>query len=769
MNMFIRQYTFFFFDNKMAEQVPTPSTALDKLQQQLTCPVCLSQFDSPKTLPCLHSFCLKCIQQLPVDLEKGKHVISCPTCRKTAQVPDKGPADLPTAFVINSFIEIEEQLKKVSVEGKQISCDNCSEGDATSYCKQCAIGFCESCLGYHNKLKAHTNHQIMDMKDVVITASQLLPVKEEAIMNCTNHNEPLKVFCETCQELICQSCTIRRHKDHNYDVVSDTFPKHQQDIEKVLDVVLVVNKMLALQDALTAITRREEDVTKQRDDRIKEIRLQVQGIVELVTQTGKQLEGEVNSIAKGKLQLLGQQKEEAELALVQLKSCKEFVEKGLEVGSQQQILSEKKSMIEGMEVVSTQINPDVFQPVEEANITFTVNKKLIESCKNIGEVDSFSFADYCVKISCPTFSMGGRKVTATLSLHTKLGSPYKIPPSLPLTCHLISGDTSQAIVCDIKETEVGKYSVSFTPSARGKHQLKIQVGGIDIDGSPFSLHVVPSPEMRGKPVNTISGFNRLWGITVDKKEQLIVAERGNHCITVYDKEGKKVRSFGSKGTKEGQFTNPRGVAVTNDGHILVTDEHRLQKLTPEGHCIMSVGSSKTGSGPLQFNTPIGIAVHPTTGQIYVADSNNHRIQVINDDFTYSHSIGSKGTAPGQLNYPWDVALDGVGNVYVCNTCNHCIDVFTSDGKYLRRFGSRGSGDGQLVYPSSITIDTHNMVYVAEYHNHRISVFTTDGVFIRHIGHQGSGEGEFNTPHGITVDMLGNLYVSDSDNNRVIIL
>ena len=236
----------------MAKQVPTPSTALDKLQEQLTCPICLNQFDSPKTLPCLHSFCLKCIQQLPADLEKGKHVISCPSCRKTVQVPDKGPADLPTAFVINSFIEIQEQLKKVVVKDKQISCDNCSEGNATSYCKQCAIGFCEKCLAMHNGLKPNAAHQIMDMKDFIITASQLLPVKEEAIMNCTDHNKPLEIFCETCQELICQSCTIRRHKDHNYDVVSDTFPKHRQDIEKVVEVV--VKKMVALQDALTAIT-----------------------------------------------------------------------------------------------------------------------------------------------------------------------------------------------------------------------------------------------------------------------------------------------------------------------------------------------------------------------------------------------------------------------------------------------------------------------------------------------------------------------------------
>ena len=137
---------------------------------------------------------------------------------------------------------------------------------------------------------------------------------------------------------------------------------------------------------------------------------------------------------------------------------------------------------------------------------------------------------------------------------------------------------------------------------------------------------------------------------------------------------------------EGQFSYPHGVAVTNDAHILVTDDHRLQKLTPEGHCVMSVGSSERGSEPLQFNIPMGISVHPTTGQIFVADYGNHRIQVINGDFTYSHSIGRYGKAPGQLNRPRDVALDGVGNVnYVANGGNHCIDVFTSEGKYLRRF------------------------------------------------------------------------------------
>ena len=157
---------------------------------------------------------------------------------------------------------------------------------------------------------------------------------------------------------------------------------------------------------------------------------------------------------------------------------------------------------------------------------------------------------------------------------------------------------------------------------------------------------------------------------------------------------------------------------------------KLYKLTLQGEYIASVGGR--GSGPLEFDDAYGIAIHPKTEQIYLADSCNHRIQVINNDFTYSHNIGSKGMEPGQLQYPMDVALDSDGNVYVCNSGNISIDVLTSDGTFIRRFGSKGSGDGELGEIWSIAVDRHNLVYVADEGNHRISIFTADGQFINSI-------------------------------------
>ena len=287
---------------------------------------------------------------------------------------------------------------------------------------------------------------------------------------------------------------------------------------------------------------------------------------------------------------------------------------------------------------------------------------------------------------------------------------------------------------------------------------------MNIPGSPFTL----SPEMRGKPVNIISGLNSPCGVVITKNEEIIVAEIVAHCITILNKEGKKVKSFGTRGTKEGQFTNPHGVAISHDGHILVTDYHRLQKLTFEGDCIKSVGSGKTGNGPLQFNTPIGITVHPTTGKIFIADTYNHRIQVLNKYLVYSHSFGKYGSSPEQFNHPSDVTFDNEGYLYVADFNNHCIKKFTSTGQYISTFSSEGSNPGQIIQPTSIIID-NNLLYVSEYGNHRISIFDTNGCFMHCFGKRGSGEGEFNRPHGITVDSLDNLYVSDWGNNRLVVL
>ena len=585
-------------------------------------------------------------------------------------------------------------------------------------------------------------------------------------MKCNDHNEPIKVYCETCQELICRDCTIsERHQNHKYKLVTESYPKHHQEIET--DLTKVKTKVANINTAVTNLITRERELTKQGEDVKKQINTQSQLIINLVQQSERQLVQQVDTAVQQKIQLLTKQREEAETVLKQLKGCEEFVEQSLKVGSQQQILREKQNMVQVMTTVNQDVNPVVFQPIEEANITFTSNQTLVDKYEGIGEFKSKTFGkSVLVKNACYV----GKKSTITLKLQTQDGSPFSVPLSL-ISCELSSADDSQLISCDINETQSGNYDISFTPRNRGKHQLTIRLGGVNIPGSPFTLRITTSPEMRGKPVNTISGLNKPYGVVITKNENIVAAEWSANCITILNKEGKKVKSFGTrgtKGTKEGQFTYPHGVAISQDGHILVTDNHRLQKLTFEGDCVKSVGSSETGNGPLQFDIPLGITVHPTTGQIFIADTGNHRIQVLNKDLTYSHSFGKQGSSPEQFNYPCDVTFDNEGYLYVADTNNHCIKKFTSTGQYISTFSSCGSNPGQITNPSSIIID-NNLLYVSEYGNNRISIFDTNGCFIHCFGKRGSGEGEFDNLCGITVDSLGNLYVSDAGNNRLVVL
>ena len=180
-----------------------------------------------------------------------------------------------------------------------------------------------------------------------------------------------------------------------------------------------------------------------------------------------------------------------------------------------------------------------------------------------------------------------------------------------------------------------------------------------------------------------------------------------------------------------------------------------QKFTSNGNFIRTVG--KYGKNPLEFESSMGVAIHPHNKKVYIADNRNHRIQILNPDLTFSSSFGSYGRDNGQFGYPLDVAFDSTGNVYVADSANSQIQVFTATAKFLRKFRK---GNGELNWPASISIDGDNVVYVTEGYKHCVSVFTCEGKFLKSFGTKGSGPGQFNYPRVIAVDKNGVVYVSD---------
>jgi len=213
------------------------------------------------------------------------------------------------------------------------------------------------------------------------------------------------------------------------------------------------------------------------------------------------------------------------------------------------------------------------------------------------------------------------------------------------------------------------------------------------------------------------------------------------------------------------FTRPNGIAVDSNGNVYVadTENQRIQKFTPNGQFVTKWGSSGSENG--QFGFPSGIAVD-SSGNVYVADTNNHRIQKFTSNGQFTAKWGSYGSGDGQFGSPSGIAVDNSGNVYIADTNNHRIQKFTSNGQFTAKWGSSGSGNGQFNRPSGIALDNSGNVYVADTWNQRIQKFTSNGQFTAKWGSSGSGDGQFGFPSGIALDNNGNIYVADTLNYRI---
>jgi sugar lactone lactonase YvrE len=237
-----------------------------------------------------------------------------------------------------------------------------------------------------------------------------------------------------------------------------------------------------------------------------------------------------------------------------------------------------------------------------------------------------------------------------------------------------------------------------------------------------------------------------------------------------------VKTWGSLGHGDGQFEWPWGVTVDSSGNVYVADAHnnRVQKFDSNGIFLAKWGSFGQGDGQFDGsgnNGPYGV-VSDANGNIYMTDCGprstlgNNRIQKFTSDGTFVTKWGSYGSGDGQFASPIGIGMDSLGYVYVADWYNFRIQKFTPDGIFITKWGTEGSGDGQFEYPQSVAGDAAGNIFVADTYNHRIQKFDSNGNFLMKWGSYGNGDGQFYLPAGVVVDSSGNVYISDSWNQRV---
>ena len=590
------------------------------------------------------------------------------------------------------------------------------------------------------------------------------PVEEEKLYCFGHSEEELKLYCETCGELVCLQCIIKggKHQDHDYALLKVAFERYKKEISSSLKPM--EKQVEIIEKALVGLNTRYGEISDQRAAIEDNIRVTFRRLQEVLIVRQTELIDQLHQMTQAKLKGLASQSGQIETTLAKLNSCLHFMWQSLTTGNESDVLMKKTNTVKQVKELIIPFQQDMLKPNTEADIIFSL-ADMTAMCQEYGQVTSQGSLD---PLNCQVIGKGVEAAevmelsTVILQAVSYGGKSYE-KPIMSLESGLESETTCTRANCNVERRSQSQYEISYQPTIKGRHQLHIKVEGQHVRGSPFSVAVTLPIEKLGTPILTISDMEEPWGVAINQRGEVLVSDRKRHCVSVFSPSGVKLRSFGTRGSGRGQFRESRGIAVDGEGNILVADihNHRIQKFTAEGHFLAVVGTK--GSGPQQFSSPICIAI--SNSKVYVTDYNNHRIQVLHSDLSFSSTFGKQGSDKGQFNYPQRIACDSTGNVYVADTENHRIQVFTAEGKFLRMFGRRGKGKRELDAPISIAVHD-GLLYVGEGWNCRVSVFTLEGRFLTSFGSEGAEPGQFRWPCGLAVDGNGVVYVCDSDNKNV---
>lgn len=256
-------------------------------------------------------------------------------------------------------------------------------------------------------------------------------------------------------------------------------------------------------------------------------------------------------------------------------------------------------------------------------------------------------------------------------------------------------------------------------------------------------------------------FGETSGVAVDKADNVWVFNRGAHPVMQFDKNGKLLQSW-----PEMPVTSSHGIRVDPEGNVWTIDvaAHRVLKFTPQGRLLMAIGAVGGAAGKQDskdaFNRPTSIAFAPN-GDFLISDGYvNARVVKFNKSGDFLLQWGSKGTGDGEFDLVHDVVLDSEGLVYVADRNNQRVQIFDQNGKFLRKWTGIGAAWG-LAY-----VARENVMLMCDGVNDRIVKLSLDGQIQGVLGSHGKTWGKLDFPHHMAVDSTGAIYVAEIKNWRV---
>ena len=739
-------------------------TLLHNLNEEVSCSVCMSTFTDPKILPCFHTFCLHCLNE--IQRTSGKHgEITCPECRRKFQVPGSGyPKDLPANFRMNSLLDVMA-IQKCSISG--VKCGNCEKTSAQSfYCFQCCAFWCEDCIAAHNLIKANKAHRVLAIRDFQDEDIENVLKRTVYCQKKHHENEELKFFCKECEVPICNTCVVTFHEGHDKVLLQDAANERKLNLESAIESQK--EKVLQMRNLISGLRNEYIKIQGQVTHIRESSQSFVDNLIKVVEEKKMEILKKVEDKANETFERLVVQQSQLENEIQRIETSIEKTEVFLRRSTNAEIVQ--------FNAVSEEAVDDEEEVEDEledlGNFVFNANKKLMDKASSDG-VGSF-FLSKTKSNNSGAVGKGITDVTVGLEAQFVLTTRnaeneqcYEQFNSVNMEMRNDEGHDCATGV-QVQDNKDGSYNISYFAKEAGTCLTSVMVNGEHVGGSPFTVQVKPrlyKPVLSfGRKGSSWSSgkFDGPWGMAVNERNEIAVTDYENNRVQIFSCDGKFIRSFGKKGVKKGEFKYPTGVAYLNNGNIVVADKFndRLQIFTERGNYLAQIGGEEYCDHDL--NDPLGLSVD-SDGNIIVADSFNRLIKIFTPSGQFLRKFGGD-----LLHKPYHCIQKGEYFI-VSDNGDDCINVFNTDGDFLYKFGDGGDGDGEFDEPCCLSFDKAGHLMVCDSDNDRVQVFELSGEFITEFGEYGSEMGAFSTTRSIAVLTDGRIVVTDFDNNRIHII
>ena len=732
-------------------------TLLDNLHEEVSCSVCMCKYTDPKQLPCLHSFCLHCLNG--IQRTSGRRdKIACPECRQEFNVPDNGNlAALPTNFRINSLLDVLA-IKECNTTG--VKCGNCDKRSKEShYCFQCCAFWCGECITFHNGMKANKDHYALALEDFQDHDFENI-LKRPTFCAIPGHEKKeIEFFCNICEVAICNACALTNHDGHGKILLEQAANERKLRVKSAIE-----SQRKSAQTKRSKITKLDESLSEVQEQAAR-VKRNVQefadSIITTIEAKKQEIFDDVERRTKASLQEIGKQKEEFEEQARRHESEIENTETLLKRSTSAQLMQPNELMDKLLKEENYQDDSDrdddFFQEFD-----FVENHKLFDlvSVEQIGSLKERQTRAQQSRADGKGISEAIVGLEAQLVVTTrnkKCQQCYDNNDCVTLEVRNREGDNCAAEV-QVQDNKDGTHKIKYFAKETGTCSASVKVNGEHIRGSPFEVQVKPR---QFRPVLSFGEqiFKYPWGVAVNEQDEIAVSDVGNHQIHLFKSDGTHIKSFGGDGTQPGEFSRPSGIAL-HANNIIVAEQNnsRVQEVSKQGQYLSHFGAQ--GSLDRQLHRPCGLSID-SDGNILVADSLNKLIKI----FSVGGQFLSKTGKENSFTKPFH-CIQHDNHLIVSDVCDHSVKCFDRKGNFLYKFGKKGNADGEFNEPHCLFMNKAGHLMVCDTSNHRVQVFELSGKFVTKFGTEGSGMGEFNVPVSASVLSDGKIIVTDFLNHRV---